>query len=65
MEIREYFAVIKKWWWLALACVLVASVSSYIGTLQMPRIYQAKTTVMVGQSLQKANPNSQDLWISQ
>jgi len=65
MEIQEYLAVIKKWWWLALACVLVASVSSYVGTLQMPRIYQARTTVMVGQSLQKANPNSQDLWISQ
>lgn len=47
------------------ACVLVASVSSYIGTLGMPRIYQATATVMIGQSIQEANPSSSDIWVSQ
>lgn len=47
------------------ACVLVASVSSYIGTLGMPRIYQATATVMIGQSIQEANPSSNDIWVSQ
>jgi succinoglycan biosynthesis transport protein ExoP len=65
MELRQYFDVIKKWWWLVAACVLVASVSSYLGTRQMPRIYQATTTLMVGQTLEQANPNSQDLWLGQ
>jgi succinoglycan biosynthesis transport protein ExoP len=65
MELRQYFSVIKKWWWLMVACVLVASVSSYLGTRQMPRIYQATTTLMVGQSLEKANPDSQDFYIGQ
>jgi polysaccharide biosynthesis transport protein len=65
MELRHYFSVIKKWWWLMVACVLVASVSSYLGTRQMPRIYQATTTLMVGQSLEKANPDSQDFYIGQ
>jgi capsular polysaccharide biosynthesis protein len=46
-------------------CVLIASVSSYIGTLDMPTIYQATTTIIVGQSLQQIDPNSQDMWISQ
>ena len=65
MELKQYFGVIKKWWWLAVACVLIASGSSYLGTRQMPRIYSATTTLMVGQALQQANPSSQDIWLSQ
>lgn len=65
MELQDYWNIAKKWWWLAVACVLISTVSSYIGTLDMPRIYQATTTVMVGQSLQQANPSSTDLYIAQ
>ncbi len=65
MELKQYFGVIKKWWWLAVACVLIASVSSYLGTQQMPRIYSATTTLMVGRALQQANPSSQEIYLSQ
>ncbi|MFL7809022.1 MAG: polysaccharide biosynthesis tyrosine autokinase, partial [Anaerolineae bacterium] len=36
-----------------------------LGTRQMPRIYEATTTLMVGQALEQANPDSQDFYISQ
>jgi succinoglycan biosynthesis transport protein ExoP len=65
MELKQYFDAIKKWWWLLVASTLVATISGYIGVSRMPRIYQATTTIMVGQSLQSANPNSQDMYISQ
>ncbi|MDF1512712.1 MAG: polysaccharide biosynthesis tyrosine autokinase [Anaerolineae bacterium] len=65
MEIKEYLATLRKWWWLLLVCVLVSSGFSYAGTLQMPRIYQATTTIMIGQALQKSNPSNADLYISQ
>lgn len=65
MQLQEYWTIVKRWWWLMVACVLVAAVSSYIGTLGMPRIYQATTTVMIGQSIQQVNPNSSDIWVSQ
>ena len=65
MELQQYFVVIRKWLWLIVACVLVAAVSSYLGTLQMPRIYQATTTVMVGRVLEQRDPNAQDLYLSQ
>ena len=65
MELKEYWNILKRWWWLMVACVLVAAGSSYIGTRGMPRIYQATTTVMVGQTLQQANPTSSDMYISQ
>ena len=65
VDLKQYLEILQRWWWLMVACVLVASVSSYIGTLQMPRIYQATTTVMIGQTLEQANPTSGDLYISQ
>jgi non-specific protein-tyrosine kinase len=65
MELGQYFSVLKRWWWLMVACVAVATASSYYGTTKMPRIYQATTTVMVGQSLEQVNPSSQDLYMSQ
>jgi len=65
MQLQQYFAVIKKWLWLIVASVLIATVSSYLGTRQMPRIYQAATTVMVGQVLEQSDPNAQDLYLSQ
>jgi len=65
MELKQYFDAIKKWWWLVVASTLVATVSGYIGVSRMPPIYQAYTTVIVGQGMQSANPDSQDLYISQ
>ena len=65
MELKQYFMAIKKWWWLLVASTLVATVAGYIGVSRMPRVFQATTTVVVGQGLQSANPNSQDLYISQ
>jgi non-specific protein-tyrosine kinase len=65
MELKWYFTALKKWWWLLVASTLVATVSGYVGVSRMPRIYQAATTVVVGQGLQSANPTGQDLYISQ
>jgi succinoglycan biosynthesis transport protein ExoP len=65
MRLEQYFAVIRKWLWLIVASVLVSTISGYLGTLQMPRIYQAATTVMVGQALEQPDPNSQDLYLGQ
>ena len=63
-DIKQYFVVLLKWWWLLLACAVVAGGSSYLGTRQMPRIYQATTTILVGQTLEQINPSGTDLWVS-
>lgn len=64
MELKRYISAIKKWWWLLVASTLVATVSGYYAVSRMPRIYQAATSLMVGQSLNEANPTNQDLYIS-
>lgn len=65
LSFGPYLRALQRWWWLLVACTFVAGATSYVSTLQMPRIYQATTTIIVGQSLQKANPSGQDIYISQ
>jgi non-specific protein-tyrosine kinase len=64
MELRQYMSVVWKWLWLILLGTTVATGLSYYTSRTMPRIYQASTTVMVGQSLRSTNPSTQDLWTS-
>ena len=64
MELRQYMSVLWKWLWLILLGTAVATGLSYYTSRRMPPIYQASTTVMVGQSLRNTNPNTQDLWTS-
>ena len=65
MELRQYMSIIWKWLWLILLGTAMATGLSYYTSRNMPRIYQASTTVMVGQSLHSTNPNTQDLWTSE
>jgi succinoglycan biosynthesis transport protein ExoP len=65
MALEEYWTVVRRWWWLLVLSTLVAAASSYYAVQREPRIYQATTTTMVGQALERANPSSQDLYISQ
>jgi len=65
MELKQYVNVILKWFWLIAACVIVASLSSYLSTRTIPRVYQATTTVRVGQAIEKANPNYQEFYTSE
>lgn len=64
MVLEQYWTVLKKWWWLMVVSTLVAAGASYYSVSRQPRIYQAATTVMIGQGLLKANPTYQDFDIS-
>jgi non-specific protein-tyrosine kinase len=61
MELRQYAHTLLKWWWLIVISVVVATVSSFLGTRAIAPTYQASTTLMVGQSMQDPNPNASDL----
>jgi succinoglycan biosynthesis transport protein ExoP len=65
MELRTYMSIVLKWWWLFLICPIVAAVPAYmVGKSTVP-IYRSTTTVMVGQVLEKTDPNSMDLYTSE
>jgi capsular exopolysaccharide synthesis family protein len=56
-EIRKYLRLIKQWWWLLVVATVVPTVVSYYFVSKQPDFYQAKVTLMVGTSLQSANPD--------
>jgi polysaccharide biosynthesis transport protein len=65
MEIRQYFNVLLKWWWLIVISVLIASAVSLASALTTPRTYMSRTTLMVGQALQDPNPNQSEFYTGQ
>lgn len=65
MDLKDYILPLRKWWWLIVAATLVATISSYLATRQQPPIYQTRTTVMIGNSINNPNPTSYDYYQSQ
>jgi len=65
MEIRQYLAVVWKWWWLIVLSTAIAAIPTFTASRSAPPIYQTTTTVMVGQSIESPNPTSQDIWTAQ
>lgn len=65
MELKQYVSTLWKWNWLIALATIIATVCSYWATAQMPRVYRTTTTIMVGQTIQSANPTAQDFWTSQ
>ena len=65
MELKQYWSIVWKWMWLIVLATGIAAVSSYVATAGSPSIYQATTTLMVGQAIQSLDPNSGDIYTSQ
>ncbi|MBI5878717.1 MAG: polysaccharide biosynthesis tyrosine autokinase [Chloroflexi bacterium] len=65
MELKRYVAVLLKWWWLIVLAPAVAAGFSYFASRQSLPIYQATTTLMVGQSLQNPNPETMQVYTAQ
>lgn len=60
MKQTNYIRRILRWWWLLLASMLIAAMASYYASLQMPKVYETTTTLLVGQVIKSANPTGQD-----
>jgi succinoglycan biosynthesis transport protein ExoP len=65
MELRHYISIVWKWMWLIVLATGIAAVTSFVWNSRLPKIYQASTVLLVGQSLENPNPNSGDLATSQ
>ena len=65
MELRQYIAVGLKWWWLIVLLTVVAAATSYAVSLRETAVYQATTTLMVGQSIRSVDLDRGDILTSQ
>src|SRR5438309_11475901 len=47
MELIRYWRVLRRWAWLIILCPLVAALAAGLISLQLPKIYEAKATLLV------------------
>jgi succinoglycan biosynthesis transport protein ExoP len=65
VELRAYLSILLKWWWLFLLCTVLGAATSFAVSQSTIPIYQSTTTLMVGQSLQMADPSTSDFATSE
>src|SRR5918996_4851185 len=65
MELNKYIFPLRKWWWLVAASTLIAAIFSSLSILRQPAIYQARTTLMIGTTINNPNPSSNELILGQ
>jgi succinoglycan biosynthesis transport protein ExoP len=65
VDLRRQLTIIRHWAWLIVACVLLAGGTAYIVTSSLPKTYEGRVTMIVGQSLTAVNPDYNQLLASQ
>jgi len=66
MDLRQQLTILRHWAWLIIACVLLASGTAYLVSSSLPKTYDGKVTLNVGQSLgNNVSPDYNQLLASQ
>ncbi len=65
VELRHQISVLRSWFWILVASVLLAGGAAYLVSSSLPKVYEGKVTLIVGQSLNSANPDINQLLASQ
>jgi capsular exopolysaccharide synthesis family protein len=65
MESGHLLRVVRAWVWLFVAAALLAGAAAYLVSAALPKVYEGKATLIVGQSTQAANPDLNQLLASQ
>jgi polysaccharide biosynthesis transport protein len=65
VELTEYLAPLRRWWWLLIAGALCAVLPAYIALRQQPPLYRSSTTLMIGGAINNPNPSSNDIYLGE
>jgi polysaccharide biosynthesis transport protein len=65
LDLRRQLIIVRHWLWLIVTAAVLAALASYLISSALPRVYEARTTLIVGQSLTVADPNYNQLLASQ
>jgi non-specific protein-tyrosine kinase len=65
VDLRSQFRIVKTWWPLLVGSVVLAAGSAYLVTSVQPKVYEAESTLIVGQSLTGLGTDYSQLLVSQ
>lgn len=65
VNLRRQLLVVRHWLWLIIAATVLGGSISYVVSSNLPRVYEGRTTLIVGQSLTSADPNYNQILASQ
>jgi len=65
VDLRRQIAIVRAWFPLLVACVLLAAAAGFVFSSLQQKLYEAKATLIVGQSLSAVNPDYSQLLASQ
>lgn len=65
MELRHQLSVLRSWFWLLVLGVFLTGGAAYVVSINVPKVYEGKVTLIVGQSTQATNPDLNQLLASQ
>jgi capsular exopolysaccharide synthesis family protein len=65
MAVQQQLAIVRRWLWLIVGSVLLAGSAAYYVSTTLPKVYEAKAALIVGQFLSAANPDSGQIATSQ
>lgn len=61
MELKYYFAVIYRWWWVAALCALLAGLAGYVFARSQVPVYESRARFLVGSIINSAEVRSDEL----
>ena len=65
MELRDYFYIAVKWWWLFLLCTVLGAGAAFLVSSNMTPVYEASTLLMIGGGVDVVNPTTGELQTSE
>jgi succinoglycan biosynthesis transport protein ExoP len=65
LDLQRQIAIIRSWFPLLIVSVLLAAGTTFVVSSFLPKTYEAKATLIVGQSLSAVNPDYSQVLVSQ
>jgi len=65
VELRQTIAIVRRWWWLVVLGAVAGAAIGYGVSRTRPPVYEAYTTLIVGQSIQSTQLDTRDIQASE
>ena len=60
IDIKEYLAPLRKWWWMIAVTTFIAAVASFLATRQQVPVYRSYTRLAIGSYLESTDVSNND-----